>query len=839
VTAELPLTADVDREARRVQVEGVAGINGIDFVEVLSNDPSLPGHVRGAPRQRTLLVHLLNATPVPDAWTTDQVRITGGVRPDPRINPVQVAWVYPAAAVASGPLPDDVTPADRRLVDAALPSGAAARARVVAVRTTSSGDWSTYLLELLGTGGSGTPEHFDLPLCRIPFTFTVDCPSDLDCRIPDDTAAAGSPSAVLDYLARDAEALRVRLLDRLSTLIPGWTDRSPADPAVMLAELFAYLGDRLAYWQDAVAVEAYLGTARLRTSVRRHARLLNYDVHEGCSARAWLALRTDVPATVAAGAAVCDLPAAAGLEPVEATDAGAVVMETCADVTVHPRRNRLELHTWGDPEHVLPEGATSAFVRYPTAGGDPQLAAGDVMILADQPLGGVPEQGDPALRHAVRLDRPPVPRLDRLANGSTVLEIHWHAADALPRPLTASEREDGLPAVRAVALANVVLADHGATVPFEPVEPQEVIDPARYRPRLARAGLARVVPAPDPARSATEATAPDPRLAVPALVLDDGNRLWWPRPDLIGSSRLAAHVVVESDPDGTPRLRFGDGVTGRAPSGQTKVQARYRIGGGTRGNVGAGRLTTWLARAGGGAPDDTGADLRVWNPVGATGGADPEPLEQVRQLAPTAYRRQLRAVTDADHAATAETVPGVQRSVARRRWTGSWYAEAVTVDPLAGLDDAAVRQAVLDLLEVRRMAGLDVEVVAPVSAPLHLTLFVCVEPGVEPADVERRMLDALSSRTLTGGVQGFFHPDRWTFGQPLYLSDLVSAAMGVAGVAWVEVRRFARLGARRADTVAALRAGRITAQPREVLRCDSDPGNPEAGRVDLLLGGGS
>src|SRR5690606_5996430 len=42
------------------------------------------------------------------------------------------------------------------------------------------------------------------------------------------------------------------------------------------------------YYQDAVAQEAYLGTARRRISVRRHARLVDYFLHEGCNARAFV-----------------------------------------------------------------------------------------------------------------------------------------------------------------------------------------------------------------------------------------------------------------------------------------------------------------------------------------------------------------------------------------------------------------------------------------------------------------------------------------------------------------------------------------------------------------------
>ena len=58
----------------------------------------------------------------------------------------------------------------------------------------------------------------------------------------------------------------------------------------MLAELIAYVGDRLSYQQDAVATEAYLETARSRVSLRRHALLVDYHVHDGCNARAWIQL---------------------------------------------------------------------------------------------------------------------------------------------------------------------------------------------------------------------------------------------------------------------------------------------------------------------------------------------------------------------------------------------------------------------------------------------------------------------------------------------------------------------------------------------------------------------
>ena len=53
----------------------------------------------------------------------------------------------------------------------------------------------------------------------------------------------------------------------------------------MLLEALGYVGDQLSYYQDSVANEAFLETARQRISVRRHGRLIDYDMHEGLSAR--------------------------------------------------------------------------------------------------------------------------------------------------------------------------------------------------------------------------------------------------------------------------------------------------------------------------------------------------------------------------------------------------------------------------------------------------------------------------------------------------------------------------------------------------------------------------
>ncbi|MFN2166006.1 MAG: putative baseplate assembly protein, partial [Anaerolineae bacterium] len=95
----------------------------------------------------------------------------------------------------------------------------------------------------------------------------------------------------IDYLAKDYASFRRLMLDHLSLLVPDWREQSTADLGHALVEVLAYAADYLSYYQDAVATEAYLGTARLRRSVRRHVRPLEYYLQEGCNARAWVQIQ--------------------------------------------------------------------------------------------------------------------------------------------------------------------------------------------------------------------------------------------------------------------------------------------------------------------------------------------------------------------------------------------------------------------------------------------------------------------------------------------------------------------------------------------------------------------
>src|SRR6185436_8922019 len=120
--------------------------------------------------------------------------------------------------------------------------------------------------------------------------------------------------------------------------------------------------------------------------------------------------------------------------------------------------------------------------------------------------------------------------------------------------------------------------------------------------------------------------------------------------------------------------------------------------------------------------------------------------------APQAFRVQERAVTEADWGDVARRHPGVQRAVATRRFTGSWYTMFIAVDRLGGRPvDDAFKAELAAFLERFRMAGYDLEIQASIAVPLEIKLTVCVLPGFQRFDVKKALLDALGSRDLPGG----------------------------------------------------------------------------------------
>jgi hypothetical protein len=843
----MPASYACRNPGRLERLRGQTAFNAIDHLVVVDG-PAVPDGLR----QRVLLVKLLLAAGV-GALGPDQVQVTGGVRVrDPAVrSAVRLADLDPSADPSLSP--------EERDYLAALQAETADANTWLIVMVERYGDDSLY--RLLLREGTAPPAGFDPVLSEINFSFKVECSSPFDCQDGDSFPVQPEDQPPLDYLARDFASFRRLMFDRMTLIAPADTSRDPAALRTALVETLAYAGDRLAYFQDAVATEAYLGTARTRPSVRRHARLLDYAMHEGCNARAFVQLTlgegTEVAGTsLRAGARFLTRlpsgpPALAPDEVAEALSQGPAVFEAlAAPDTFAAANNAIAFHTWGDADCSLLEGATEATV---VDDGGLRLAPGDYLLLEQtrSPETRLEADADPARRHVVRLatvDDPP-PLNDPLFPGMKARTLTWHERDALPFPLVLTVGEQPV----AVARGNLVLADHGLTVADEALAIEGWGNQRGLRATLARRGLSWTQAVPAGAAdelSAAEAIHQDPRVARPSIVVHGEGEVWTPVRDLLGSPASARALVVEMETDGRARLRFGDdamgrrpaNVDGRWPEDADAFRATYRIGNGPEGNLGAeavGHLVADPAFVDGAL---SAAVTAVRNPLPTQGGQDEERIDEVKRYAPHAFRVQQRAVTEADWVEVAQRHPAVQRAVARLRWTGSWQTVYVTVDPVAGTTFEELGPELGDWLEPFRLAGYDLEIAAPVYLPLDIVVTVCVDGDHFREDVAEVLYQEFSTGPLPDGRQGFFHPDRFTFGDSVWLSQVVARCMAVPGVAWVDTtpapagNRFKRWGAPQGPEV---EEGRIRPGDLEIVRCDNDRNAPEHGRIAFTMEGGA
>lgn len=229
--------------------------------------------------------------------------------------------------------------------------------------------------------------------------------------------------------------------------------------------------------------------------------------------------------------------------------------------------------------------------------------------------------------------------------------------------------------------------------------------------------------------------------------------------------------------EGGLSVRFGDGIHGaRLPTGVDNVSAELRQGLGRAGNVGPGQIKLLMGPVLGVRGSD--------NPLGATGGADPDGAEGLRARIPLATLALERLVGIPDYASFALGFAGIGKADAVELVDGRRSVVHVTIAgeddiPLDGSSDLfrALRQALIDhgdpqqavVLEVRRRLAL------VVAARLRVLPAYRAEDVLPKVEAALRRHFAFAARAI---------------GQDANLSEAVAAMQGVAGVARVVVDRF-------------------------------------------------
>lgn len=753
---------------------------------------------------------------------------------------------------------------------------------VLRLTTAVPGDFSLYRMRI-------DNPNIDRYFNDVTFSFKANCPSDLDCQ-PKEPACPPEDMVdfPVDYRARDFNSYRRALLDFASLRYPDWKDRLEADMGVMLVEVMSALGDELAYYQDRIAREAYLETATQRRSLRRHARLVDYEVHNGLSAATWLdvTVKTGQTDVLPAGA---DVWALSDKGKRISYEVGRGLADAVKNVSfnVAAARNVLTPHIWDEDDICLHVDATELFVKghqeTNLAFDDPpEDPDGKWVLLKTEPT----NPADPERRWLVRIIEVE-DTCDNVLN-EDVTRIEWEKEQALPFELNMTELN---------VHCNIVPVTAGRTVVNRftiGIDPSSVSLPESVKKNLGRAveregineSITYLFSLINPELKDEDKGKKEAEAFLSGLDKPEGKNLTWigktpqtARPEIrfaevefdganwkereppwewrrsllgVSSSQPSdQHFTLE---DGTWdrvvgywrsgqevvhvdyatnegfTVRFGDGEFGMLPAEGAIFQATYRLGNGRLTNVPADAITEF---------DESLSFIEsVTNPLATNSGRDPETPTEVRQLAPEAFRHlTYRAVHPEDYAEAAERLTWVQRAGAKFRWTGSWLTLFATPDPLGTVTVSdEQRQELTDQLDRFRQAGREAYAADPRYADLDLKIKICVEPFAYQGEVKEAVLNVLLGTKGVNTQPGFFSADNFTFGTPLRRSALEGVIQAVLGVRAVEAISIKRRGWFDWRNLSELT---FAVGMNEVIRVENDPLYPARGSLRLIMEGGA
>jgi hypothetical protein len=273
--------------------------------------------------------------------------------------------------------------------------------------------------------------------------------------------------------------------------------------------------------------------------------------------------------------------------------------------------------------------------------------------------------------------------------------------------------------------------------------------------------------------------APTPTGRQSTLQVQVNGMRWTEVASLYQQSPAQQVYTILNQADGTTDVLFGgDGEGAVLPTGQNNVHAHYRIGSGAAGNVGAGTLTTLMDRPLGVSG--------VTNPAAATGGQDPQSVNDIRANAPQTVLTLGRAVSITDYQNYASTFPGIAKAYAI--WIPSGPGRGVFLT-VAGVDGAALpagSPTLTNLITALRSLGnplIPITVQTYAETFFRFTAGLQYDPAYDQPTVEGQVRQALAH------AYGFAAR---SFGQAVSIDEIATVIQGVAGVVAVHVTGLTR-----------------------------------------------
>lgn len=236
-----------------------------------------------------------------------------------------------------------------------------------------------------------------------------------------------------------------------------------------------------------------------------------------------------------------------------------------------------------------------------------------------------------------------------------------------------------------------------------------------------------------------------------------------------------------TDEGGVVWIQFGDNVDGMVPPIGSTIEATYRIGGGTVGNISAGQITTMLQ------PID-GVSIALDannNPISSVmqNGQDAESTDQIRVNAPRSYRTQNRLITLNDFKDGALGVASVVKSNAV---VNNYNNISVYIAGPGGNTTTSLINTVFTYLtdNTRKVAGATLTVQAGTLIPVNVTIATLgIADQYSATQVKNAVMQAMQN-LLTFNNQDF--------GNRVPASAVYQAIAEVPGVTYAALSNLAR-----------------------------------------------
>ena len=279
--------------------------------------------------------------------------------------------------------------------------------------------------------------------------------------------------------------------------------------------------------------------------------------------------------------------------------------------------------------------------------------------------------------------------------------------------------------------------------------------------------------------------------------VEEGWEKWMEVEDFALSDGIVKHFTCDSVTGG---VKFGPAI--QQPNGETRQYgaippkgsrirfARYRYGGGVKGNVGRDTITVLKS--------SIPYVSSVTNRYAAVGGADPETLESAKMRGPRHLRIRNRAVTGEDFEILAqEAATAVARAKCLQPEPGNGLRPGtvqVLIVPQVTTAEERIEPEQLQIpkpleeevrryLDERRLLTTALVIKAAsyvwVSAQVHVQVKPRLDIVLVGEEIERRLYRFLNP--LHGGPEG----KGWPFGRDLFVADVYSLVAGVEGVDFV------------------------------------------------------